>query len=126
MLQAFDAPVMEVNCECRSVSTVSTQALMLMNGDFALRQASRLAERAAKEVHATDTLAGQIKRAWELALCRQPTFDELQLATSFLTKQISYLDAHSDQLPEDVTAAAQAMTNLCQALMSSNEFLYLE
>ncbi|MEZ6121867.1 MAG: DUF1553 domain-containing protein [Planctomycetaceae bacterium] len=31
MLQAFDAPVMEVNCEIRPVSTVATQSLMLMN-----------------------------------------------------------------------------------------------
>ncbi|MFG0333479.1 MAG: DUF1553 domain-containing protein, partial [Maioricimonas sp. JB049] len=39
MLQAFDAPVMETNCERRPVSTVATQSLMLLNGEFILDQA---------------------------------------------------------------------------------------
>ncbi|HAD60291.1 MAG TPA: hypothetical protein DCG12_13695, partial [Planctomycetaceae bacterium] len=34
MLQAFDAPVMQTNCEMRPTSTVATQSLMLMNGEF--------------------------------------------------------------------------------------------
>lgn len=49
MLQTFDAPVMETNCEVRSASTVATQSLMLLNGKFILEQADRLADRAAKE-----------------------------------------------------------------------------
>src|SRR5690606_20070981 len=49
ILQTFDAPVMETNCESRTVSTVATQALMLMNSDFVLDQAKKLAERAARE-----------------------------------------------------------------------------
>ena len=126
MLQAFDAPVMEVNCECRSVSTVSTQALMLMNGDFALQQAVALAQRVERELQPNGTAGDQIQRAWELALCREPTAKEAHLATQFLAKQVNYLDEHPEQLPKDVTAAAQALTNLCQTLMSSNEFLYLE
>jgi hypothetical protein len=49
MLQTFDAPVMEVNCESRPVTTAATQSLMMMNGEFTLQQAERLAERAVKE-----------------------------------------------------------------------------
>ena len=45
LLQAFDAPVMAVNCEKRSSSTVASQSLMLMNGDFILSAASALAAR---------------------------------------------------------------------------------
>jgi len=45
MLQMFDAPVMDINCERRPVSTVATQSLMLMNGEFTLAQAELLAER---------------------------------------------------------------------------------
>ena len=52
MLQAFDAPVMETNCEYRTVSTVATQSLMLMNGEFTLKQAAHLAVRAAKDTAA--------------------------------------------------------------------------
>lgn len=58
MLQAFDAPVMEVNCERRPVSTVATQSLMLMNSATALHHAAKLAERCQKE--ATPLAAEQL------------------------------------------------------------------
>ena len=111
---------------CRSVSTVSTQALMLMNGDFTLKHSAKLAQRVAKEVEPGGTLDARIKRAWQLALCRPPTAGELQIATSFLEEQIAYLGEQTDQLLENVSAEQQALTNLCQALMSSNEFLYID
>ncbi len=46
MLQTFDAPVMSVNCDVRTVTTVAPQSLMMLNGDFVLEQASRVADRA--------------------------------------------------------------------------------
>ncbi|XZE44441.1 PSD1 and planctomycete cytochrome C domain-containing protein [Pirellulaceae bacterium SH467] len=46
MLQSFDAPVMGINCDVRTPSTVPTQSLMLVNGDFAIDQASKIASRA--------------------------------------------------------------------------------
>ena len=49
LLQAFDAPVMQTNCEARPSSTVATQSLMLMNGDFLLQQAFHLAGRLVAE-----------------------------------------------------------------------------
>ncbi|MDA1232806.1 MAG: PSD1 and planctomycete cytochrome C domain-containing protein, partial [Planctomycetota bacterium] len=52
MLQSFDAPVMEVNCERRPVSTVATQSLMLMNSSSILHHAAKLAERCRAEATA--------------------------------------------------------------------------
>lgn len=49
MLQSFDAPVMDVNCERRPVSTVATQSLIMMNGEFVWQQAELLAARAMRE-----------------------------------------------------------------------------
>ncbi|MBM4003151.1 MAG: DUF1553 domain-containing protein [Planctomycetes bacterium] len=49
-LTAFDAPVMSVNCERRSISTVAPQSLMLMNSEFVLKQAELLAKRVAQEI----------------------------------------------------------------------------
>jgi Protein of unknown function (DUF1553) len=49
LLSASDAPVMEVNCERRASSTVATQSLMLLNGDFLLAEARRLAARVRAE-----------------------------------------------------------------------------
>ena len=57
-MQAFDAPVMVTNCEARSSSTVATQSLMLMNGEFWLSQATALADRAQREP--TDALPGEL------------------------------------------------------------------
>lgn len=54
MLQTFDAPVMDVNCERRPVSTVATQSLMLMNGEYTLDQAAKLAARAVEHPEPLD------------------------------------------------------------------------
>src|SRR5206468_4754075 len=65
MLHAFDAPVMEVNCDRRQSSTVPTQSLMLMNSQFVLSQAARFAARLQWE--AGQDPANQVARAWLLA-----------------------------------------------------------
>ena len=53
LLRAFDAPVMECNCDKRPTSTVATQSLMLMNNEFVLKQAGLLAERVRREAAVT-------------------------------------------------------------------------
>src|SRR6185369_5842298 len=85
MLHAFDAPVMEVNCERRQSSTVATQSLMLMNSPFILDQAARFARRLQKE--AGEDRAGQVTRAWQLAFSRSPAGPELADALAFLARQ---------------------------------------
>ena len=135
MLHAFDAPVMEVNCERRQSSTVATQSLMLMNSQFILDQAARFAQRLQKE--AGDDHARQIGRAWQLAFSRTPTCQELAEATDFLSRQVDNLKTVGEKKPEGkkeekakpVAPPApelQALTNLCQALLSANEFLYVD
>ncbi len=66
MLQAFDAPAMSVNCDVRTVSTVAPQSLMMLNGEFILAQASRVAERAiAADLELNPTEAnGVFDRSW--------------------------------------------------------------
>ncbi len=54
LLAAFDAPVMTLNCDRRSSSTVAPQSLMLMNGDFILAQSEHLAQR----IHANGLATG--------------------------------------------------------------------
>ncbi len=140
LLQAFDAPVMVTNCEKRSSSTVATQSLMLMNGSFILEQASTLAERCRREAerrrHGTvqvegdlpidESLARQIAAAWELAYGRPAAREELELGAEFIRRQLETLESTPRGLPEKRTPAAQAMTNLCQMLLISNEFLYVQ
>jgi len=74
MLQAFDAPVMECNCEVRPVSTVATQSLMLLNGEFILDQAARLAERAVQVAASLDPPAAAASLAIALPQPPRPTW----------------------------------------------------
>ena len=140
MLHAFDAPVMEVNCEKRQSSTVATQSLMLMNSQFMLDQATRFARRL--EADAGTNRAHQITRAWQLAFSRPPSASELADTLAFVAEQVDYLQSNAaaeskaddekakkdekkkagPKLPPDL----QALTNLCQALLSANEFLYID
>jgi hypothetical protein len=127
---------MEVNCERRQSSTVATQSLMLMNSDFILDQAARFAHRLHEEVG--DDRARQVARAWRLAFSRSPTDPELADALDFLSRQVEYLKTvreekdEKNKKDEKAKLAAppgpelQALTNLCQALFSSNEFLYMD
>ena len=141
MLHAFDAPVMEVNCERRQSSTVPTQSLMMMNSQFILDQAARFAMRLKTE--AGEDPARQVARAWQLAFSRSPTEQERADALDFLSQQVEQLqtlsenkdaekkDAQSkkDDKSKAVTKPApqlQALTNFCQALLSANEFLYVD
>jgi hypothetical protein len=140
MLHAFDAPVMEVNCERRQTSTVATQSLMLMNSQFILDQAARFARRLQAE--APEDRSGQIVRAWQSAFSRRPAEPELADALEFLARQEKHLEAlepavapaekegskkDAKSKPESkLPPKLQALTNLCQALLSANEFLYID
>ena len=131
MLHAFDAPVMEVNCERRSSSTVAPQALMLMNSDFVLDQSLRFAKRLVKD--AGDDRASQITRAWQVTFNRAPSASELTDSLAFLSRQVEQLSAvvekkddKKSKAPAKPAPEVQALANLCQALLSANEFLYVD
>src|SRR5262249_16626122 len=84
ILGAFDWATAEPNCETRNSSTDTPQALMLLNGDFAIAQAEALAERVRTE--AGGDAKDQLKRAWKLAYLREPTERELAGAVAFLRR----------------------------------------
>src|SRR3954454_18978233 len=65
ILGAFDWATAEPSCEARNTSTDTPQALMLLNGDFALTQAEAFAERVRQEAGVEPK--DQAKRAWKLA-----------------------------------------------------------
>lgn len=71
-------------------------------------------------------IAGQIQSAWKQAYSRFPDAEELSAAMSFLSEQINYLQHNKDRVPQGLTETQQAMVNLCQALITSNEFLYVK
>jgi hypothetical protein len=115
MLHAFDQPVMETNCERRTLSTVATQSLMLMNSDFVVQQSNYLAARVRKVT--PGDAAERIQAAWKLAFGRTAQPAEVERATRFLADQT--VQPAGEQ-------AADPLASLCQILLSANEFLYVD
>jgi hypothetical protein len=119
ILNAFGAPAMEINCTRRSPYTSVTQALALMNGEFVGSHAEHFARRVLKYAPANDRAA--LEHAFRLALARSPASSELDMLLTFLERQaLHYMNVD----PE--TRRLRIYADLCQTLLSSNEFMYVD
>lgn len=117
MLNAFDQPVMEINCSVRSRSTVSTQALTSLNSKLMIDAAEAFAGRVLSG-NAEDPVNGAVR----LAFGRSPSLDELDLLNGFLSSQ---QQRHAEILGESTSpeeAKRRAVADLCHMLLSANEF----
>jgi hypothetical protein len=127
VLDTFDFPRMDPNCNARTASTVATQSLMLLNNDFVVRQSEEFAKRVRKE--AGDDIQKQITRAWILAFSQRPTTEDIEEATRYLNEQKTYFQS---KLPKGNKDKKQpdphqhALAGFCQTLLSSNGFLYID
>jgi hypothetical protein len=101
--EVFDLPDQNLTCGRRNVSTVPTQALTLMNNEWVLRQAARLADRVATEAGPSGD--AQVERAYELALGRKPSADERRVGVEFLR--------------------TRTLGDLAHVMLNLNEFIYL-
>jgi len=118
MLQAHDQPVMETNCTRRGRSTVSTQALTLLNSDAAVAYSVAFADRALRE--APDA---PIRFAALVASSREATADELAVLQDFVTEQQTRYETGGEQ---SEAARRKALADLCHMLLASNEFVYVD
>jgi hypothetical protein len=133
VLDTFDEPTMEPNCEARTTSTVAPQSLFLMNSEFVTQQARILSDRIVRE--AGPDPRKMVLRLWMAAFAREPTEGELSDSLALIEKQSEYLrsrPAPAEKSPEKKPAAppadpqTQAFEMLCRAILSSNEFLYVD
>ncbi len=113
LFDAFDLPDQHNSCARRAVTTTAPQALVLLNGEFALERAQRLGADLAKQFPTDD--AGLAARAYRIAWGRPATDDEVQLAVKFLAAQSAALHSRD-----------AAVADLCHALLNTNEFLYVD
>jgi hypothetical protein len=121
LLQIFDQPSMETNCTRRYISTASSQALFLLNGDFLVQEAEAFAARVLREDSADP---GRL--AFQIAFGRVPRQKELQGIATFLEEQARI---YTKQAPEKSAAGSpdrRAFADLCHMLLSSNEFSYID
>ncbi len=68
--------------------------------------------------------AGPLLAAWRLVLRRDPSDEEWRITENFISEQLQ--EMRLSPPASDTSPALQAVTNLCQTLLSSNEFLYVD
>jgi hypothetical protein len=117
MFEVFDEPDTMTTCERRTITTVPTQALTLLNDEFVLLQSRYFAERVKKA--AGDDPAEETRQAYRIALSREPSAKEAAESRQFLEKQ----RAHHAAKPDPVLAA---LTDLCNVMVNLNEFVYVQ
>jgi hypothetical protein len=110
-LEVLDFADTNSSCEQRPVSTIATQALTLLNGEFMNQQAARLAARVLRQPDAEP--AARVRSAFLYALGREPAPAELQDSLEFIARA-----GHA--------APDEALTSLGRVLLNSNEFSYLD
>ena len=112
MFDAFDMPDTHESCARRNMTINPAQSLELMNSRLVTQWSTSFAERVRND--AGQTVDGMLDRAWKLAVQRTPTTDERTGAREFLDRQTKLTGNET-----------QAWADLCQTLLSTNEFLYV-
>jgi cytochrome c1 len=105
MFEVFDKPDTIGSCARRTRSTVAPQALILMNNSFVAYHAQRFADRIEKESGGNPEKL--ISLAFEHAYARPPKQSEMERSAKFLAQ------------------GKDSLVDFCQALMNSNEFVYI-
>jgi cytochrome c553 len=116
-LALFDCPDGLQGIEQRSTTTVAPQALLLLNNAAVRHCAAAFAGRIAP----AEKPAGSAQAAFRLALGRWPTASELADSVRFLEEQGKAYRADGK-----ADASRLALADLCQALLDSNEFVYVD
>jgi mono/diheme cytochrome c family protein len=142
----FDYPIPTLSAERRYTTNVALQRLFFLNNPFVHQQAAALAER----VKDAGSEEAQVRKVFEIAYQRDPSAEELPAALALLhdtsvptptpatrvgiSMQPGAFAAKPDAEVKTETPAAAApapkqpespLEALCWALLSSNEFLFL-
>jgi hypothetical protein len=116
LMLLFDAPNALTGMGSRATTTVAPQALALMNNPQVQRYANAFSARLAGK--APDEA---VRAAYEMAFCREPRAEELADAAAFLRDQTAQYHSAGRADADD-----SAMQDFCQALLSLNEFVYVD
>lgn len=120
MMMLFDWPEHLVSIGQRPLTTIAPQALMFMNNVQGREYAIALARQIYDQT--TERIENQpVDRAYWMALSRAPNSSEVKLAQQFLAQQTTARQQHGE-----ADAPLLALADLCQTLMSMNEFVYVD
>jgi len=110
-LQLFDFPDARVSNNQRAETTVAQQQLFFLNSAFVIARAKALAARAGG-----DDYREKIGRIYRIVFQRSPTTEEIRLGEEYLT----------GPAVGGETAAEKQWEQYVQAILGSNEFVYLQ
>jgi hypothetical protein len=111
ILGQHDQADTDSSCPVRYTTTVPTQALGLLNGDFAHETAAAFAERLKKEAK---DLPSQVRRAIRLTTGRIPAENEIKDDLAFIAELRKKQNA------------AEALRTYSLMLLNTNEFVYVD
>jgi len=115
----FDAANPAMHVERRTVSTVAPQALFLLNDPSIAEAAKQVTQRS--EISAEPDLARRIELLYKLVLGRVPSAREIEIGRTFVERTAEPL-----QREPGSTELAEPWAVYVQALLLSNEFLFLD
>ncbi len=101
----------------RTNTIVAPQALFMLNSEFVAAQAQHFAKQLLADSSPND--AARIRSAYEQCLSRTPTLAEIERSLKFLASERSTADDFEQK-------EIRAWAVFCQALLSLNEFIYVE
>ena len=140
MMNVFDGANLNESCWTRQVTTVAPQVFALFNNQFVHEQSRSMARRIVRE--AGSDPESQLKRAFQLALQRDPTSGERSRSLNFLTRTLTARQppvelargpatgkgVGSDASPSLPPPAGDQdrLADLCLVLLNMNEFIFRE
>jgi hypothetical protein len=134
LFTTFDAPDFQTVCTRRGRSNTPLQALTVANDVAFLEFAQALAARASREAPAGD-IDARLRRAFMLALCREPSPAELSILRGYYDRQATDLAKDDERAkgllsPElaksDRLSESAAMVLVCRAILNTDGFITRE
>ncbi len=118
VMTMFDAPEPTQSIGERSITTVPTQALAMMNSTFVRQQAEKLSERI--RLSKDDSLESMVDRGYQIAFGRLPTDSERVRMIAFVEHQKTASNGDSEE------SNKQSLIEFCHVLLCLNEFIYID
>ena len=125
MLATFDQPVMSPNCSQRTSTTVASQSLWFLNDSAIVQFSTDLAKQIMQDQQMT--FDQQLDAIFLRLFAVRPTSSERDSLLSFTDRLEQLFQQTSDtESSQGRSARVRAVATLCQTLMASNRFLYID
>jgi hypothetical protein len=135
LFTTFDAPDFQTVCTRRIRSNTPLQALTVANDQAFVELAQALAARVERET-VSEEVERKLRRAFVLALCREPSPKELHVLREYYDQQLADFSRDADRakmllspeltqghLPPD---AGAALVCVCRAILNTDGFITRE